>query len=278
MGFPSAAREVRILNGLETIKGATGSLKNLNDLPQSQKERIYQDLIPPLLFSDVRWRAPGCNAPSQRYVCPAGLGLVRIEVRRSPADKDCIFFMQAVDTPYGQIELSLCIINDMDAQRFNIDSAPNGRDNCLGTLKRNIPEEICAMNAGLCPHQVRSGLGLFREFFFRFEQFVGRLGVDTIIAEPLSYNNAIQYEELGFRYISGFQFMTWIDREFQPEGVLALRLDNSTPFRKPEMSLSVRGRSWAIHDGILRQSWDGIKIFKTVGDVSTMSTFPGHVW
>lgn len=266
------------MNALENIKGATGSLKKLNDFPQQQKEEIYRALIPPLLFSDVRWRVPGYSAPSQRYVCPEGLGLVRIEVRRSPADKDCIFFMQAVDTPYGQIELSLCIINDVDSQRFNIDSDPNGKDNCLGTLKRNIPEEIRAMSAGLCPHQVRSGLGLFRQFFFRFEQFVERLGIDTIIAEPLSYNNAIQYEELGFRYISGLQFMTWIDREFRPKGVLAQRLDNSTPFRKPEMSLSVRGRSWAIHDGILRQSWDGIKIFKTVGDASAVTTFPGHVW
>lgn len=266
------------MNSLKTIEGAMGSLKNLNDLPQSQKEQIYRTLIPPLLLSDVRWHAPGCNAPAQRYVCPIGLGIVRIEVRRSPVDKDCIFFMQAADTPYGQIELSLCIINDIDAQRFNIDFDSKGKDNCLGTLKRNIPEEIRAMNAGLCPHQVRAGLGLFREFFYGFEQFVGSLGIDTIIAEPLSYNNAIQYEELGFRYISGGQLMTWIDREFRPGGVLAQRLDNSSPFRQPEMSFSVRGRSWAIHDGILRKSWDGIKIFKTVGVNSVMRTFTGHVW
>lgn len=266
------------MNGLKAIEGATGSLKNLNDFPQLQKEKIYRALIPSSLLSDIRWRAPGCNAPYQRYICPSGVGLIRIEVRRAPTDKDCLFFMQAADTPYGQIELSLCIINDMDAQRFNIDSGPNGRDNCLGTLKRNISEEIRAMNAGLCPHQVRSGLGLFREFFFRFEQFAGCLGIDTIVAEPLSYNNAIQYEDLGFRYISGCQFMTWIDREFRSGGILAQRLDNSTPFRRPVMSLSVRGRSWAIHDGILRQSWDGIKIFKTVGDTSTMSTFPDREW
>lgn len=266
------------MNCFKAIEGATGSLKNVNDLPQSQKEQIYRTLIPPLLLSDARWRAPGSNAPYQRYMCPSGLGIVRIEVRRAPTDQDCIFFMQASDTLYGQIELSLCIINDIDAQRFNIDSDPNGRDNCLGTLKRNISEEIRAMNAGLCPHQVRAGLGMFREFFFRFEQFVGRLGIDTIIAEPLSYNNAIQYEELGFRYISGYHYMTWIDREFRPGGLLARRLDNSTPFRKPDMSLSVRGRSWAIHDGILRKSWDGIKISKTVGMRTVISTFPGHAW
>ena len=266
------------MNFVKTIEGATGSLKNLNNLPQSQKEQIYRALIPPLLLSDARWRAPGHDAPFQRYICPLGLGLVRIEVRRALTDKDCIFFMQAADTPYGQIELSLCIINDIDAQRFNIDTDPRGRDNCLGTLKRNFPEEIRAMNAGLCPHQVRPGLGMFRDFFFRFEQFVGRLGIDTIIAEPLSYNNAIQYEELGFRYISGCQLMTWIDREFRAGGVLAQRLDNSTPFRQPEMSLSVRGRSWAIHDGVLRKSWDGIKISKTVGARTVINTFPGHAW
>lgn len=266
------------MNGLKTIEGATGSLKKINDLPQPQKEQIYRAIIPSTLLSDVRWRAPGCDAPAQLYVCPSGLGLVRIELRRSPDDKDCIFFMQAVDTPYGQIELSLCIINDIDAQRFNIDVDSNGKDNCLGTLKRNLPEEIRAMNAGLCPHQVRPGLGLFRAFFSRFETFVERLGIDTIIAEPLSYNNAIQYEELGFRYISGFQIMTWIDREFRPGGVLAQRLDNTSPFRRPEKNLSVRGRSWAIHDGILRKSWDGIKIFKTIGVKSSMRTFTGSEW
>lgn len=266
------------MNVLKTIGGATGSLKKMNDLPQAQKEQIYRKIIPPTLLSDVRWRVPGCIAPYQRYVCPSGLGLLRIEVRRAPTDKDCIFFMQAVDTPYSQIELTLCIINDIDAQRFNIDFDLNGKDNCLGTLKRNIPEEIRAMNAGLCPHQVRPGLGLFREFFSRFEQFVEGLGIDTIVAEPLSYNNAIQYEELGFRYISGYQIMTWIDREFRLGGVLAQRLDNSTPFRHPEMNVSVRGRSWAIHDGILQKSWDGIKIFKSVGEESAMRTFTGHAW
>lgn len=239
---------------------------------------IYRSLIPVSLLSNLRWRALGQKTPLIRYVCPAELGLFRIEVRRSPAEQDCIFFMQAVDTPYGQIELSLCVINNLDGERFNIDSGPDGRDNCLGTLTRNISEETRAMYAGLCPHQVRPGLGLFKDFFSRFEQFARRLGIDTIVAEPLSYNNAIQYEQLGFSYLSGCQLMTWIDHEFHSGGELARRLDGSTSFRQPHMRLTVRGRSWAIHDGILLRPWDGIKIFKTVGSTAMVSTFPGHTW
>lgn len=181
--------------------------------------------------------------------------------------------MQAADTPYSQLELTLCIINDIDAPRFNIDRDAEGKDNCLGTLTRNIPEEIRAMHAGLCPHQVRRGLGLFHDFMGRFDRFAAWLGIDTIVAEPLSYNTAILYEQLGFEYLTGYGFMKWIDREFQPGGKLARRLDGSTPFRQAGMGLSVRGRSWAIHDGILLCSWNGIRICKTVGKHSAVNTF-----
>ncbi|ABA88891.1 hypothetical protein Pcar_1647 [Syntrophotalea carbinolica DSM 2380] len=258
--------------------GNVGSLRGLNGLPRKQKENIYRDLIPPSLLSDDRRSGSDQGEPSIRYICPPDLGLVRVEVRRTPADSDCLFFMQAADTPYGQLELTLCIINDIDAPRFNIDRDAEGRDNCLGTLTRNIPEEIRAMEAGLCPHQVRPGLGLFRDFMGRFDRFAAWLGMDTMVAEPLSYNTAILYEQLGFDYLTGYGFMKWIDREFQPGGELARRLDGSTPFRQPDMGQSVRGRSWAIHDGILRCSWDGIRIYKTVGRTAAVSTFPDGRW
>ena len=102
----------------------------------------------------------------------------------------------------------------MDAPRLNFDRDAEGRDYCLGTLTRNIPEEIRAMEAGLCPHQVRPGLGLFRDFMGRFDRFAAWLGMDTMVAEPLSYNTAILYEQLGFDYLTGYGFMKWIDREF----------------------------------------------------------------
>jgi hypothetical protein len=130
------------------------------------------------------------------------------------------------------------------------------------------------MEAGLSPNQVRKGLKLFSRFFQRLERFVDALGMDTIVAEPLSYNNAIRYEKYGFDYIAGQQLMRWIAREFRPGGELYLRLDGSTPFRRPGMEQTVRGRSWAIHDGILHRPWDGVKIYKTLGIDAGVDTFP----
>lgn len=263
-----------------TVKhtGTFGSLKHLNHLPQAKKEQIYRALVPDAIIDDRRWRAEGRKEPFIHYVCPVNLGLVRIKVQRLLSDRDSIFFLQAADTPYGQLELTLCMINDIDSRRFDVDVDPGGRDNCLATLTRNMPEEIRAMKAGLCPHQVRSGLGLFSDFFSRFDRFASWLGVDTIVAEPLSYNTAILYEQLGFGYLTGYHFMQWIDREFRRGGMLAKRLDGSTPFRQPDMGRTVRGRSWAIHDGILQRSWDGIRIYKVVGRSADINTFPDQMW
>lgn len=119
---------------------------------------------------------------------------------------------------------------------------------------------------------------MFSRFFRRLEYFVASLGIDTIMAEPLSYNNAIRYEKYGFDYLCGKQLMLWIDREFQPGGTLFQRLDGSTPFRRPGMERTVRGRSWAIHDGILPMPWDGVKIYKTIGVDAGVDTFPRRTY
>jgi hypothetical protein len=236
------------------------SLGDINRLQREEKERIYAQLIPDAVFDDIAIdHTTFCDREGHRlvhFICPEGLGLLRMEVRRRPGDRDCLFFVEIADTPYRQIELAFCLINDPEAERYDIDIDENGRDNCFGTLRRNFGEELKAMAAGLSPNQVRRGLQLFSPFFRRFEAFVMALGIDTIVAEPLSYNNAIRYEKYGFDYITGKQLMLWIDREFQSGGCLYQRLDGASPFRRPGMEQSVRGRSWAIHDGILERSWD----------------------
>lgn len=253
------------------------SLAEINRLGQAEKKRIYLQLIPGEIFDhfgiDSESLCNGRGEPAVRLICPRGLSLLRIEVRRDPADKDCVFFAEIADTPYRQIELAFCIINDPDAPRFDIDVDPSGRDNCFGTLRRNFAEELRAMRAGLAPNQVRKGLKLFPRFFERLERFVDSLGIDAIIAEPLSYNNAIAYETFGFDYITGKQLMRWIDGEFQPGGVLFQRLDGSTPFRCRELAKTVRGRSWAIHDGIMGRVWDGVKLYKTIGVDAGIDSF-----
>lgn len=255
------------------------SLLDINRLPDPVKEEIYRGLIPPSILERFHISAPTVGsgrAEEIRFICPEGLGLLRVEIRLNPSDRDCLFFVEVADTPYGQIELSFCIINDLLGPRFNIDVDEAGLDNCFGTVRRNIPEEIRALEAGLSPNQVRGGLHLFSSFFALFERFAGALGISTIVAEPLSYGNAIRYERYGFDYITGKQLMLWIDREFRPGGVLHRRLDGSTPFRLPGMEKTVRGRSWAIHDGILGHPWDGVKIYKVPGVDSVIDTFPGR--
>lgn len=268
--------------GVSALLAADGfplfSLLEINRLPRPEKERIYSELVPEALFDDFAIdRQTFAGADGRRkieFICPDGLGLLRLQVRRQPGDRDFLFFAELADTPYRQMELSFCLVNDPRAPRFDIDVDPFGRDNCFGTLRRNIPEEIRAMEAGLSPNQVRKGLKLFSRFFQRLERFVDALGMDTIVAEPLSYNNAIRYEKYGFDYIAGQQLMRWIAREFRPGGELYLRLDGSTPFRRPGMEQTVRGRSWAIHDGILHRPWDGVKIYKTLGIDAGVDTFP----
>lgn len=253
------------------------SLLDINRLPPAAKEAIYRDLVPEIflhhLLTDGECRREVAEG-KVRFICPEGLGLVRIEVRRDPGDDDCLFFVEIADTLYGQVELSFCLINDPESPRFNVDQDEQGRDNCFGTVRRNIPEEIRAMEAGLSPNQVRRGLHLFSSFFARFERFVDALGIGTIVAEPLSYSNAIRYEQYGFDYITGKQLMLWINREFRPGGLLCGRLDGTTPFRRPGMEKTVRGRSWAIHDGILGFPWDGVKIYKVPGVNAKIDTFP----
>lgn len=256
------------------------SLAEINRLETSVKENIYRTLIPHRVFTEFGVdRYSLCNPQGQRavrFICPDGLGLVRIEVRPRLEARDCLFFVEVADTPYRQIELSFCLINDLDSPRFDVDVDERGRDNCFATLRRNLQQEVRAMAAGLAPNQVRRGLKMFADFFAIFERFVDALGVDTILAEPLSYDNAVRYEGYGFDYLTGKKLMLWIDREFQPDGSLFRRLDGSTSFRQPGMEKTVRGRSWAIHDGILGVPWDGVKIYKTIGRHAGINTFPGR--
>jgi hypothetical protein len=254
------------------------SLMDINELPQADKEAIYAQIVPEIVFTRFGFDRETLMAPEGTHkieiIAPKGLGLLRLAVKRDRADVDSLFFVEVADTHFGQVELSFCLINDPDAPRFNVDQDTSGRENSFGTLRRNIDEEIKAMQAGLSPYQVRRGLKTFKNFFRRFERFVAGLGMDIIVAEPLSYSNAIRYENYGFDYITGKQLMHWINAEFQPGGILYKRLDGSTPFRDPEMATTVRGRSWAIHDGILDQPWDNIKIYKSVGKDAGVNTFP----
>ncbi|MBU0705420.1 MAG: hypothetical protein KKC18_16340, partial [Chloroflexi bacterium] len=110
------------------------------------------------------------------------------------------------------------------------------------------------------------------------EWFVTALNHDAVYIQPLAYHNAILFERLGFSYMLGMGRMEWIHKEFSPGGLLFRWLDGSTPFRRPAAESSVRGRSWAIHDGILGEPYSDVKMYKHVGVHSGVITFPAATW
>lgn len=263
------------LAGNEALRDSRGgelfSLHDINRLEPREKEAIYRSLLPPRLRELV---GPGGGAVD--IIAPEGLRLVRISVRLRPQDRDAIFFLELCDTHHRQMELAFCHIADPNAARFDVDLNAEGRNNFFATMGRNIPEEERAMEAGLFPNQTRRGLRMFGEFLPGLERLVDALGMELIVAEPLTYDNAIRYEKYGFDYVVGKRLMQEIDAGFAPGGELFRRLDGSTPFRRPGMEKSILGRSWAIHDGILDDPWDGVMIYKTVGVHAGVNTFPGR--
>lgn len=254
------------------------TLRDINSLQQKGKEKLYGKIIPGRLFSMFHISPEtfrGSDGERKiNFIAPEGLGFCRIELRISPADRDTVFFLEIADTHYHQMELAFCIINDPVSPRFNVDVDENGRNNCFTSLGRNIPEEIRAMEAGLFPNQTHRGLRMFSEFLPIFENFVDSLGMEIIVAEPLSYDNAIRYEKYGFDYITGKRLMLEINEGFRKGNIYQRRLDGSSPFRRAGFETTVHGRSWAIHDGILEKPWDDIRIYLHVGQNAGIDTFP----
>ena len=282
--FPSLSVAMAKLAGNSQLRDRHGnplrSLSAINALDVPEKEEIYGRLLPLRLLETFGLdRETFCGSDGRKkasFIAPPGLGLLRIQVKLDPRDRDMLFFIELADTRYRQIEFSFCIITDPAAPRFDVDVDQAGRDNCFATMGRNIPEEIRAMTAGLFPNQTRRGLRMFGDFFPLLEGFVDSLGMEMIVAEPLTYDNAIRYEKYGFDYLTGRRLMNEINEGFQPGGTLYRRLDGSSPFRTPGMDRTVRGRSWAIHDGILDTAWDGVMIYKMIGEHAGVNTFRGR--
>jgi hypothetical protein len=256
------------------------SIYEINVMPEAERAALLSILVPPRLLErfsiDPRTFRDPAGKECVRFICPENMPFLQIDVRRDPGDQDAVYFLDLSTSPFGQMEISFIIVNDPDGERFAIDRDANGLDTYFGTARRNIPEEIRAMEAGLAPGQVRRGLRVMQEMVLAWDDFFRRVEHKFYFLEPLSYNSAILYERTGFQYIKGKEKMLWIDREFHPGGELHARLDGSTPFRSPGNGRTVRGRSWAIHDGVLGEPWESPKMYKTIGVHAGVSTFTGE--
>lgn len=257
------------------------SVRGINDLPADQKHAIYRTLIPDWLFQDyqidpVTHEYQGQDAV--RFVCHKGTRVLELFVHRTPYDRDPIMYMNMADTFNHQILVLLVVVNDPHAPRFDTDIDANGNPTQFGTAGRNIPAEIAAMQNGLAPGQVRRGVRAFRRAIPVFEQFIARMGHPLFLIEPLAYHNAITFERYGFNYIRGLKAMQDIHNDFQPGGDAVRRLNGSTPFRTPEAANSVRGRSWAIHDGLLGYPYTGFQMYKRIGHHAQINTASDLQW
>jgi hypothetical protein len=255
------------------------SIRQINAQMDDVKCAFYRSLIPEKLLVSRSFPSAtkACSSDQLCFQirCPENTGFVEIDVRHPADRRDPMLYVQIADTANGQLEVILVVINDPAAPRFDVDRDWEGNYIKLGTMARNIPAEIKAMNAGLAPGQVRKGLRLSKELVPMMEDLCLSLGKDRFFIEPLAYHTALMFERYGFAYMIGQTKMEQIHAGFQPGGELFTRLDRSTPFRQPRFAGQVRGRSWAIHDGVLGEPWAKVRMYKRVAFCAGICTFPG---
>ncbi len=265
----------------------TISIAELNRFPREERNRIYLQLIPPSIFEKFNIDQKTLKNPFGEHAVtgffPEDENLGCIEVRYRKGDSDCIFSCQvSLDAFMQSLHLDFIIINDPFSERFNIDIDQEGKNTFFGTRTRNIPEEIRAMEAGLAPGMVRRGLRITGEFSKCLEKFMESLEIKTVTIGAFFYHNSILWERYGFRYFKGRVLMEKINKEFQPGGVLFNKMDNSSPFRRIGMEKTVRGRSWAIHDGVyfdaFGEEWECPIMYKTLGEKYYINTFPDQIY
>ncbi len=261
------------------------SIRALNGLPKSAKQRIYHILIPPNLLdrlniNPISWMGPGGEQYVQLMAEPDS-GVVNLSVRHSPESPDVYFCIELADNSLNGIDLNLLLLNDPNSPRFRTDYDENGVATQFATARRNLAEEERAMQAGLAPSQIRSSLRASEMVFRQLDTFLAFSSHQAIFLEPLTYASAWIFERRGFAYVRGHKLMDDIHHEFQPGGQLHQALDGSTPFRQPDQWNTVRGRAWSIHDGILEvlgARWDGLRMVKQIGRHAGVVTFPDAIY
>jgi hypothetical protein len=272
------------LSLLEGDAATPFTIKQINDLPENIKRRVYRNLIPPSLLTrfeidPISWR--GTDKEQRVFLtAESGTEKVFISARTTQAEADEFFALELADNMLNGIDLNLLLLNDPASARFNTDLDENGNPTMFGTLRRNTGAEIQAKEAGLAPGQVRNSLSASKLVLDQVDTFLATIGQRAYFLEPLTYASAWVFEKRGFAYMRGHKLMDTIHQEFQPGGALNKALDNS-PFRKQDQWNNVRGRAWAIHDGILEAletNWDKLRMVKQVGKHSGANTFPNAAY
>ena len=257
------------------------TIKALNSLPENPKLRLYRTLIPIQVLADFdinprTWQNPD-RLSQVKLDAEKDSNKVKITAWYGEDPSNEFFYLELADNAYNGIDLNFLIVNNPISPKFRTDFDDEGRETLFGTVRRNLAEEEKAMHTGLAPGQIREGLRCSQTVFTHIETFLTMMAHHAFFLEPLTYVSAWIFEKRGFAYSKGHQLMDTIHKEFQPGGELNKALDGSTPFRQPDQWDTVRGRAWAIHDGILEaidRKWDDLKMIKQVGRHAGANTFP----
>jgi hypothetical protein len=192
---------------------------------------------------------------------------------------DPLLSLGLADDRQGRLHLTHLVSYRPDAPRFAVDRDEQGRP--LAEGQRNLEAEAAALAAGLAPGEVRAGTAAHPAVLAQLDVLAATLDHPLFVARPRYYHEAIFLERHGFAYSWGEEWMRELDRRFThgiPGGDLVQLLDGSSPFRQPWAATTVRGRSWAIHDGILGEPWPEFWMIKLVGRHAGVETFPGGTW
>lgn len=256
------------------------TIGGINRLPEEEKRKIYSRVIPPQLLD--RFNLPATDSirlqSFLKFDYEPGSTDVEMSLYHELRFPDPILYGHLTDTMNGQIHVLLYILNDPDSPRFDVDRMPDGRKTRFGTLMRNLEAERAALEAGLAPGQVRSGLRMLSDAIVSFEKFIESLGHDMYFVEPLYYHNAVIFERYGLTYQMGRRRMEAYHTGFSAGGEYVPLLNGNSPFRKPEAVNSIRLRSWAIHDGILGEPFTNVTMYKRIGKSAGVNTTPGCSW
>ena len=256
------------------------SIAGINRLPPDELREIYNRFVPQVLKSMFDIGADltdTAGRPLVRLEASSGSADVILELRHDFKAQDPTLYAHLSDTVNGQIHVLLYVINDPRSPRFGVDRMPDGPTH-FGTFRRNIKAEEAAFRAGLAPGQIRQGLRILRQSVDTFDGFVVSLGHEVYFGDPLFYHNAIIFEGYGFAYRRGRHRMQEIERGFSRAGALRQKLDRSSVFRLADAAGTVRGRSWAIHDGIMGVPFSEVTMYREIGQDAGVWTFPNARW
>ncbi len=253
-------------------------IARINALPATWRRRIYRLILPNTLLAahgiDPITLTAAQDQLAVRFDDQPGSQAAAITAI-VPGCEDPLLALGLADDQQGRLHLTHLVSYRPDAPRYNIDRTEVGAP--LGDGERNRAAEAAAFAAGLAPGQVRALTDAHPTVLAQVELVAAALDHPLFVARACFYHEALFLERQGFSYSWGEAWMRALDQRFRA-GDLAARLDGSTPFRQPAAAASIRGRSWAIYDGILDQPWPDLWMYKLVGRHAGVDTFPGGVW